>query len=54
MLYWSAVFFIIAIIAALLGFGGIAAGAETIAIYLFWIFIVIFVVTLIIGLLNRR
>ena len=27
MLYWAAVFFIIALIAAVLGFGGIAAGA---------------------------
>ena len=28
MLYWAAVFFIIALIAAVLGFGGIAAGAA--------------------------
>ena len=27
MLYWAAVFFIVALIAAVLGFGGIAAGA---------------------------
>lgn len=54
MLYWAAVFFIIAIIAAILGFGGIAAGAESIAILLFWIFIIIFIVTLILGLIRRR
>ena len=31
MLYYAAVFFIIAIIAGLMGFGGIAAGASSIA-----------------------
>lgn len=53
MLYWAAVFFIIAIVAALFGFGGIAAGAVEIAKILFFIFIVIFAVTLILGLLRR-
>ena len=32
MLYWALVFFIVAIIAAIFGFGNIAAGAATIAI----------------------
>ena len=31
MLYWAAVFFVIAIIAAVFGFGGIAAGAAGVA-----------------------
>ena len=53
MLYWSLIFFIIAIIAAIFGFGNIAAGAETIALWLFWIFIIIFLVTLILGLVRR-
>ncbi len=53
MLYWALVFFIVAIIAAAFGFGGIAAGAETIALWLFWIFIIIFLVTLILGLMRR-
>ena len=39
MLYWAAVFFIIALIAAVLGFGGIAAGAAGIAKILFFIFL---------------
>lgn len=47
MLYWALIFFIIAIVAALFGFGGIAAGAQTIALWLFWIFVIIFLVTLI-------
>jgi uncharacterized membrane protein YtjA (UPF0391 family) len=53
MLYWAAVFFVIAIVAALFGFGGIAAGAVEIAKILFFIFIVIFAVTLVLGLLKR-
>ena len=35
MLYWAAVFFVIAIVAAIFGFGGIAAGAAGIAKVLF-------------------
>jgi uncharacterized membrane protein YtjA (UPF0391 family) len=53
MLYWAVIFFIIAIIAAILGFGQIAAGAEAIAIWLFWIFLIIFFVTLIVELIRR-
>jgi len=49
MLRWSAVFLVIAIIAAALGYGGIAADAAEIAKVLFFIFLGIFVVTLILG-----
>lgn len=41
MLRYAVIFFIIAIIAAVFGFGGIAAGATEIAKILFFIFIVI-------------
>ena len=54
MLYWAAVFFVIALIAALFGFGGIAAGAVEIAKILFFVFLIIFAVTLILGLMGRR
>lgn len=53
MLYWAAVFFVIAIIAAVLGFGGTAAAAAGIAKVLFYIFVAVFVVTLLFGLLRR-
>jgi uncharacterized membrane protein YtjA (UPF0391 family) len=53
MLYWAAVFFVIALIAAVFGFGGITAGAATIAQVLFFIFLIIFVVTAILGLTRR-
>ena len=52
LLGWALVFFIVALIAAALGFGGIASAAGGIAKVLFFIFIVIFVVLLIMGLLG--
>lgn len=54
MLYWAAVFFVIAIIAAIFGFGGIAEGAATIAQVLFFAFLVLFLVALIGGLVAGR
>ena len=54
MLYWAAVFFIIALIAGALGFGGIAVAAGGIAHILFYIFLVLFLVALIAGLVGRR
>jgi len=53
MLYWAAVFFVIALAAALFGFVGIATAAAGIAKLLFYIFLVIFLVTLVMG-LGRR
>ncbi|MDD5773602.1 MAG: DUF1328 domain-containing protein [bacterium] len=49
MLHWAAVFFIIAIIAALLGFTSIAGSAIEIAKILFFIFLVLSVLTFIFG-----
>jgi uncharacterized membrane protein YtjA (UPF0391 family) len=54
MLYWAAVFFIIAIVAAVFGFGGVAAGATSIAQMLFGLFVLIAVVSLILGLVRRH
>lgn len=53
MLQYAAIFLVIAIIAAVFGFGGIAAGAAEIAKILFFIFLIIFVATLIVGLIRR-
>jgi len=52
-LYYAAVFLVIALIAAVFGFGGIAAGAVEIATILFYIFLVIALVTLIVGVFRR-
>jgi uncharacterized membrane protein YtjA (UPF0391 family) len=49
MLYWAAVFFVIAIAAALLGFGGLAAGAAGIAKILFFVFLAFAVVSFLFG-----
>jgi len=53
MLYYAAVFFIIALVAALFGFTGIAIGAAEIAKVLFLIFLLLFAVSLVVGLLRR-
>ena len=47
MLYWSLVFFLVAVLAAIFGFTGIAAGAAMFAQVLFFLFLVVFLVTLI-------
>ena len=53
MLYWAAVFFIIAIIAAVFGFGTVAGGAYGIAKILFFVFLVLFIVSLLAGVVRR-
>ena len=53
MLRYAVIFFIIAIIAAVFGFGGIATGATEIAKILFFIFIMIFLATLLLGVFRR-
>jgi uncharacterized membrane protein YtjA (UPF0391 family) len=54
MLHWSAVFLVIALVALLLGFGGIAGAAAEIARLLFFVFLALFVVSLLFGGLSRR
>lgn len=49
MLRWTITFIILAIIAAIFGFGGIAAGAASIAKILFFIFLALFIFSLITG-----
>jgi uncharacterized membrane protein YtjA (UPF0391 family) len=53
MLRWALAFFVIAIIAAVFGFGGIAVAAAGIAKLLFFIFLVLFLVALLGGLVRR-
>lgn len=54
MLHYAVVFFVIALIAALFGFGGIAASASGIAQILFFIFIVLAVASFLFGLVKRN
>ena len=50
MLRWSLIFLIVSLIAAAMGYGGIASDAAEIAKILFFVFLAIFGVTLILGL----
>lgn len=54
MLRWALIFFVVALVAVLFGFGGIAAAATDIAKILFFLFVAIFIAFLIMGLINRR
>lgn len=54
MLGYAVAFFIIAIIAAVFGFGNIAEGATSIAQILFFVFIVLFLLSLISGVVRGR
>jgi uncharacterized membrane protein YtjA (UPF0391 family) len=49
MLRWAIAFAIIAIIAAALGFGGLASTSADIAKFLALVFVVLFVIALIVG-----
>jgi uncharacterized membrane protein YtjA (UPF0391 family) len=54
MLGYAIAFFIIALIAAVFGFGGIAAGAVGIGKILFFGFLILTAVTLVIGLVKGK
>lgn len=54
MLYWTLVFLVVAMVAALFGFSGIYVAAAGIAKILFFVFLVLFVVSLLAGGMNRR
>ena len=53
MLRWAIGFFIVALIAAVLGFGGIAIAAAGIAKIIFYIFLALFIISLISHLASR-
>ena len=54
MLRWALIFLVIALVAGLLGFTGIAGTSMAIAKTLFYIFLVIFLVLLVAGLFVGR
>jgi uncharacterized membrane protein YtjA (UPF0391 family) len=53
MIRWALVFFVVALVAALLGFTGIAVAAAGIAKILFCLFLTLFLITLVGHLLRR-
>lgn len=52
MLRWAIGFFIVALIAAVLGFGALAATAAGIAKFIFYIFVILFAVSLLAHLMR--
>lgn len=53
MLGWALTFLIVALIAGVFGFGGVAVASAEIAKILFVVFLILFAVSLIAGLLRR-
>lgn len=53
MLRWAVIFFIVAIIAAVFGFGNISESATSIARILFFVFLLLFVLGLVFGLKKK-
>lgn len=53
LLHYAIVFLVVALVAAFLGFGGVAGTAMDGARILFWVAIVLFVVSLIAGVIRR-
>jgi uncharacterized membrane protein YtjA (UPF0391 family) len=54
MLRWAVIFLVIAIVAGILGFAGLMVAAAGIAKLLFYLFLILFLITLISGLVNRN
>jgi uncharacterized membrane protein YtjA (UPF0391 family) len=53
MLRWALIFFIFSLVAAFVGFGGIAAASAGVAEILFYVFLILFVGSLLLGLAGR-
>ena len=53
MLNWAPAFFVIAILAAIFGFTGVAAASAVVAKILFFVFLVVFLATLVMGIARR-
>ena len=54
MLRWVVIFLVLALISALLGFGGLATGFAEVAKIIFIVFVVLFVIALIMMLVRGR
>ena len=53
MLYWALMFLVVALVAAVFGFGGIASTATGMAQILFLVALVLFVISLFAGFVRR-
>jgi uncharacterized membrane protein YtjA (UPF0391 family) len=53
LLHYAIIFLVVALVAAAVGFGGVAGVAMEGARLLFWIFIILFVISLVASLVRR-
>lgn len=53
LLYYAVVFLVVALVAAFFGFGGVAGTAMEGARILFWVAIILFVISLVAGFIRR-
>lgn len=53
LLHWAIIFLIVALVAAFLGFGGIAGTAMEGARMLFWVAVILFIVSAVVGFIRR-
>jgi uncharacterized membrane protein YtjA (UPF0391 family) len=53
MLGWAILFFILAVVASIFGFGGMAAAFAGVAKILFFVFVILFILALIFGFRGR-
>lgn len=54
MIYWAVVFFVIAMIAGLFGYTGVSGSTTEIAEIIFYLFLALFVASLVLLLIGRR
>jgi uncharacterized membrane protein YtjA (UPF0391 family) len=54
LLYWAVIFLIVAVVAAVFGFGGVAGTAMAGARILFWVALVLLLISLVFGFAGRR
>jgi uncharacterized membrane protein YtjA (UPF0391 family) len=54
MIRWALSFLVLALVAAFFGFGGIATASAGIAKMLFYLFLIVFVLTFVFGLVGGR
>ena len=54
MLYWTLIFLVVALVAGLFGFGGIAGTAVEAAKLIFFVAVVLFAISAVVGLMRGR
>jgi uncharacterized membrane protein YtjA (UPF0391 family) len=54
LLHWALIFLIVALVAGVLGFGGVAGTAMQGAQLLFWVAIILLLISLVFGVARRR